>query len=56
MKPKKISNSNSIQRATRLWSPLFLGPVVAAFVIGFVWPFLQGIWLSMCQFKTVSNA
>ena len=56
MKSKKITNSNSIQRATRMWSPLFLGPVVAAFCIGFVWPFLQGIWLSMCQFKTVSNA
>ena len=56
MKSKKITNSNSIQRATRMWSPLFLGPVVAAFCIGFVWPFIQGIWLSMCQFKTVSNA
>ena len=56
MKSKKITNSNSIQRATRMWSPLFLGPVVVAFCIGFVWPFIQGIWLSMCQFKTVSNA
>ena len=56
MKTKKISNSNSIQRATRLWSPLFLGPVVAAFCIGFVWPFVQGIWLSLCRFKLVSDA
>lgn len=37
---KKITNSNSIRRSTRLWSPLFLGPVVIAFVIGFVWPFI----------------
>ena len=56
MKTKKISNSNSIRRATRLWSPLFLGPVVIAFTIGFVWPFIQGMWLSLCQFKTISNA
>ena len=56
MKTKKISNSNSIQRAARLWSPLFLGPVVAAFCIGFVWPFIQGIWLSLCRFKLVSDA
>lgn len=56
MKTKKISNSNSIQRATRMWSPLFLGPVVAAFCIGFVWPFVQGIWLSLCRFKLVSDA
>ncbi|MCM1148565.1 MAG: sugar ABC transporter permease [Butyricicoccus sp.] len=45
-----------MQRSARKWSPLFLGPVVIAFVIGFVWPFIQGIWLSMCQFKTISNA
>lgn len=56
MKKMKITNSNSIRRATRMWSPLFLGPVVAAFIIGFVWPFLQGIWLSLCQFKTISDA
>ena len=56
MKTKKISNSNSIQRATRLWSPLFLGPVVAAFCIGFVWPFIQGIYLSFCQFKLIADA
>ncbi len=56
MKTKKISNSNSIQRATRMWSPLFLGPVVAAFCIGFVWPFVQGIWLTLCRFKLVSDA
>lgn len=56
MKKKKITSSNSIQRATRMWSPLFLGPVVIAFIIGFVWPFIQGIWLSMCQFKTISDA
>ena len=39
-----------------MWSPLFLGPVVAAFCIGFVWPFIQGIWLSLCRFKLVSDA
>ena len=30
--------------------------MAAAFIIGFVWPFIQGIYLSMCQFKTISNA
>ena len=56
MKTKKISNSNSIRRSTRRWGLFFLGPVVIAFVIGFVWPFIQGMWLSLCQFKTISNA
>ena len=53
---KKVTNNNSLRRATRRWSPLFLGPVVIAFVIGFVWPFIQGIWLSLCQFKTIGDA
>ncbi|MGM9618500.1 MAG: carbohydrate ABC transporter permease [Oscillospiraceae bacterium] len=35
--------------------PLFLLPMVAAFAIGFVWPFLQGIFLSFTKFKTTSN-
>ena len=56
LKTKKISNSNSIRRATRRWGLFFLGPVTAAFFIGFVWPFIQGIWLSLCRFKTISNA
>ena len=47
---------NSIRTATRRWSWLFLGPVVVAFAIGFVWPFIQGIYLSFCKFKTTSNA
>ena len=51
-----MKNANSIQRATRRWSPLFLGPVVIAFIIGFVWPFFQGIWLSLCKFRLISDA
>ena len=39
----------------RRWFWLFLGPVVAAFAIGFVWPFFQGIYLSFCKFKLISR-
>ena len=39
----------------RRWFWLFLGPVVAAFSIGFVWPFFQGIYLSFCKFKLISR-
>ncbi len=49
---KKKSLPNPIKR----WWWLFLGPVVAAFAIGFVWPFLQGIYLSFCQFRLISDA
>ena len=40
----------------RRWAWLVLGPVTAAFVIGFVWPFIQGIYLSFCKFKLIRNA
>ena len=35
---------------------IFILPLMAAFVIGFVWPFIQGIYLSFCTFTTTSNA
>ncbi len=53
---KKLAKGNSLQATTRRWALLFLGPVVAAFTIGFIWPFVQGIYLSLCQFKLVSDA
>ena len=49
-------SSRLIRRPIRRWSPLFLLPLVAAFSIGFVYPFIQGIYLSFCSFKTVSDA
>ena len=55
-KPKKKTGMSSLQRTTRRWWPFFLGPVTAAFIIGFVWPFIQGIYLSFCKFKTTSDA
>ena len=35
---------------------IFLLPMIAAFAIGFVWPFIQGIYLSFCKFTTTSDA
>lgn len=31
-------------------------PTLAAFILGFIWPFIQGIYLSFCKFITVDNA
>lgn len=53
---KVASNDNSIKRSTRHWFWLFMGPVVGAFAIGFVWPFFQGIYLSFCKFRLTSDA
>ena len=52
----KTSSTNSLQKAIRRWGILFMGPVLIAFFIGFIWPFIQGIWLSMCQFRLISDA
>ena len=38
------------------WGWFFLGPVFVAFAIGFIWPFVQGIYLSLCKFKLISDA
>lgn len=35
---------------------LFLAPTLAAFAIGFIYPFLKGIYLSFCSFTTSSDA
>ncbi len=53
---KKPLQFTFFKNPMRRWCWLFLGPVVAAFIIGFVWPFIQGIWLSLCKFKLISDA
>ncbi len=60
MKKRKLSGaavrSSLIRRQIRWWSPVFLLPLMAAFCIGFVYPFLKGIYLSFCKFRTTSDA
>lgn len=51
-----IVHSRLLRQPLRRCFPLFLLPTLTAFAIGFVWPFLQGLYLSLCQFTTTSNA
>ncbi len=53
MKKEKAVTSRSQRRSMKLFAPLFLLPTVAAFCIGFVWPFLHGLYLSFFRFKTL---
>ncbi len=53
---KKSGIAYFFRTPIRRWSWLFLGPVIAAFIIGFVWPFIQGIYLSFCEFRLTSDA
>ena len=48
-------NSDIIRRPLQRCAPIFLWPMVAAFAIGFVWPFFQGLFLSFTKFKTTSK-
>ena len=50
------ANGNLIRRPIKRWAPLFILPVFVSFIIGFVWPFIQGIYLSFCNFNVPSDA
>ena len=52
---KKITGQTMLSRSVQKTFPLFLLPTVAAFCIGFVWPFLHGMFLSFTKFKTTSK-
>lgn len=45
-----------MERSIKRYFPIFLGPTFAAFIIGFIVPFLMGIYLSFCDFRTVTDA
>lgn len=44
-----------VGRTIKKWWPVFVLPTFAAFVIGFLWPFIWGIYLSFCKFTTVQD-
>ena len=44
-----------MQKSIRKYWPLFVLPTMAAFVIGFIAPFVYGIFLSFCKFSTVTD-
>lgn len=48
-------NNKSQRRAIMRYSPIFLMPTAIAFCIGFVWPFIWGIYLSFFRFKTLGK-
>ena len=44
-----------MQKNIRRYWPIFLLPTLAAFLIGFVIPFIQGLYLSLCKFTTINK-
>ncbi|MDY4222194.1 MAG: sugar ABC transporter permease [Candidatus Faecousia sp.] len=43
-------------KATKKWWPVFVLPTFLAFVIGFIIPFCEGLYLSFCKFTTINKA
>jgi len=45
-----------MERSIRKWFPIFMLPTLIAFSIAFLIPFVMGLYLSFCEFRTVSDA
>ena len=45
-----------MEKAIRKYWPIFVLPTMVAFSIGFIYPFIQGLYLSFCSFTTIKKA
>ena len=45
-----------MEKSMRKYWPIFIVPTMLAFLIGFLIPFIMGIYLSFCNFTTVTDA
>ncbi len=55
MKKSHLQTDINQRRTIRKYAPIFLFPTLVAFIIGFVWPFLWGLYLSFFKFRTLSK-
>lgn len=45
-----------MEKSVKKYFPIFALPTLLAFTIGFILPFLMGIYLSFCEFTTIKDA
>lgn len=45
-----------MEKAMKKYWPVFILPTLTAFMIGFIIPFIEGIYLSFCKFTTIKDA
>ena len=45
-----------MEKAIKKYWPVFLLPTMAAFTLGFIVPFIEGIYLSFCKFTTIRDS
>ena len=47
---------NIMEKAIKRYFPVFVLPTLLAFTLGFIAPFLVGVYLSFCKFTTITDA
>lgn len=45
-----------MQKTLKRYFPIFVLPTLIAFAFAFIVPFVMGVWLSFCSFRTITNA
>ncbi len=45
-----------MDKAIKRYFPIFVLPTLLAFTMGFIAPFIVGVWLSFCKFTTINDA
>ena len=53
---EKCKEEYHLVKATKKWWPIFVLPTFCAFIIGFIVPFAEGLYLSFCKFTTINKA
>lgn len=44
-----------MEKSIKKYWPVFVLPTLAAFCVGFIYPFIQGLYLSFCKFTTIKK-
>lgn len=56
MHPQEKGKENMQNKMMKKYFPVFVLPTLLAFTIGFIVPFIMGVYLSFCKFTTVTDA
>ena len=56
MHPQEKGRENMQNKMMKKYFPVFVLPTLLAFTIGFIVPFIMGVYLSFCKFTTVTEA
>ena len=56
MHPQEKGTENMQNKMMKKYFPVFVLPTLLAFTIGFIVPFIMGVYLSFCKFTTVTDA